>query len=128
VHCCEEVYADEVSTPEYAHIHGQLVNAQMALKKRMSEMVDESLGAMNMPTRSELRTLQDRVQETRRENKHLRHELEAVKRRIANLPGGDALPRIAPAAPAAKASAAPAAPAAKKTVARKKAVVKPAST
>jgi len=89
-------------------------------------MVDESLGAMNMPTRSELRTLQDRVQETRRENKHLRHELEAVKRRIANLPGGDALPRIAP---AVKPSAAPpAAPAAKKTVARKKAVVKPAST
>jgi len=129
VHCCEEVYADEVSTPEYARIHGQLVNAQMALKKRMSEMVDESLGAMNMPTRSELRTLQDRVQETRRENKHLRNELEAVKRRIADLPGGDASPRIASPAPAAKASAAPAAaPAAKKTVARKKAAAKPASS
>jgi class III poly(R)-hydroxyalkanoic acid synthase PhaE subunit len=126
VHCCEEVYAEEVSTPEYARIHGQLVNAQMALKKRLSVMVDESLGALNMPTRSELRTLQNRLQETRRENKHLRHELEAIKRRIANLPGGDALPRSAP--PAVKASAAPSAPAAKKTVTRKKAPAKPAST
>ena len=126
VHCCEEVYAEEVSTPEYARIHGQLVNAQMALKKRMSVMVDETLGAMNMPTRSELRTLQNRVQETRRENKHLRHELEAIKRRIANLPGGDALPRSTP--PALKTSAAPSAPAAKKTVARKKTVAKPASS
>jgi regulator of replication initiation timing len=98
----------------------------MALKKRLSVMVDESLGALNMPTRSELRTLQNRLQETRRENKHLRHELEAIKRRIANLPGGDALPRSAP--PAVKASAAPSAPAANKTVTRKKAPAKPASS
>jgi polyhydroxyalkanoate synthase subunit PhaE len=127
VHCCEEVYADEVSTPEYARIHGQLVNAQMALKQRMSVMVDESLGAMNMPTRSELRTLQDRVQEGRRENKRLRRELESVKRRIASLPIGDAVPRSAPPASTAKASAAAAAPAPKKTVARKKTAARPAS-
>ncbi len=73
VGCCEAVYAEEVATPEYAQIHGHLVNAQMALKKRMAIMVDENLGAMNMPSRSELRTLQDRLQETRRENKQLRH-------------------------------------------------------
>jgi len=133
VQCCEDVYAEEVSTPEYARIHGELINAQMALKQRLSVMVDQTLGAMNMPTRSELRTLQNRLQETRRENKHLRHELEAIKRRIANLPGGDTLPRSAPSAPAVKASAAPAAkaaatPAAKKTAARKKTPAKPASS
>jgi len=125
VMCCEQVYADEVSTPEYARIHGQLVNAQMALKKRMSVMVDETLGAMNMPTRSELRTLQDRLQETRRENKQLRHDLDMIKRRIANLPNGDGLPRSAP--PAALKSAAPATAstvAKKKTAARKKAAAK----
>jgi regulator of replication initiation timing len=139
VECCEGVYAEEVSTPEYARIHGELINAQMALKKRMSVMVDESLGAMNMPTRGELRTLQMRLQETRRENKHLRQELEAIKRRIANLPGGDALPRSAPPTPAAKTApttqpatqpaAKPATkPAAKKIVARKKTATKPASS
>jgi hypothetical protein len=59
----------------------------MALKQRMSVMVDETLGAMNMPTRSELRTLQDRVQETRRENKRLRRELDALKRELGQQPG-----------------------------------------
>ena len=87
VGCCEAVYADEVATPEYAQIHGNLVNAQMALKKRMSILVDENLGAMNMPTRSELRTLQDRLQETRRENKQLRHSLHTLERRVAALAG-----------------------------------------
>jgi class III poly(R)-hydroxyalkanoic acid synthase PhaE subunit len=112
VACCEAVYADEVSTPEYARIHGQLVNAQMALKKRMAVMVDESLGAMNMPTRSELRTLQDRMQETRRENKRLRREMDAIKRHLG----------VGPAASAADAPTAPK----KKAVARKKTAVRQA--
>ncbi|WP_462321573.1 class III poly(R)-hydroxyalkanoic acid synthase subunit PhaE, partial [Halochromatium sp.] len=72
VGCCEAVYAEEVITPEYSRVHGRLINAQMALKQQLSVMVDESLGAMNMPTRSELRTLQDRLHETRRETKQLR--------------------------------------------------------
>ena len=83
VSCCEQVYGEEVKTPEYARISGRLVNAQMAVKQRMAIMVDEALGAMNMPTRSELRTLQDRLQETRREYKALRHEVEALKRQLA---------------------------------------------
>jgi class III poly(R)-hydroxyalkanoic acid synthase PhaE subunit len=86
VGCCEAVYAEEVITPEYSRVHGRLVNAQMALKQRLSVMVDESLGAMNMPTRGELRTLQDRLQETRRENKQLRRELDQIQRRLATLP------------------------------------------
>ncbi len=88
VGCCEAVYADEVITPDYSRVHGRLINAQMALKQRLSVMVDESLGAMNMPTRGELRTLQDRLQETRRENKRLRQELDQIQRRLATLPAG----------------------------------------
>ncbi|MCF7985363.1 MAG: class III poly(R)-hydroxyalkanoic acid synthase subunit PhaE [Thiohalocapsa sp.] len=126
ISCCEAVYADEVGTPEYARIHGQLVNAQMALKKRMSVMVDETLGTMNMPTRSELRTLQDRLQETRRENKQLRRDLDMIKRRIAHVPAGDAPSASAAATPsgadAAKKKAAPR----KKAVA--KTIAKPSST
>lgn len=110
VTCCEEVYGEEVSTPEYARVHGELVNAQMALKKAMSVTVDETLGALNMPTRSEMRTLQERLQEARRENKALRREMESIKKQLAE-----------PAAPA------PSAPAArKKTPARKKTAAKSA--
>jgi hypothetical protein len=120
VGCCEDVYAEEVQTAEYARIHGQLVNAQMALKQRMSVMVDEALGAMNMPTRSELRTLQDRLQETRRETKALRHELAMMKKQMAASAGTE---KHAPAAQETTTSAA-AAPKKKATVRKKSAVRK----
>jgi peptidoglycan hydrolase CwlO-like protein len=80
----------------------------------MSFIVDEYLGAMNMPTRRELRTLQDRVQEARRETKRLRSELDALKRQI----GGTATATAPAATPVATATPAkPAAP-------RKKAATK----
>lgn len=116
--CCEDVYAEEVRSPGYAHIHGELVNAQMALKQRMSYMVDETLGGMNMPTRLELRTLQDRVQESRRENKSVRKELHILQHQIAALIGeGKATPATAP-PPAVENTAAPA----RRPVIRKKPV------
>ncbi len=115
VACCEAVYADEVATPEYAQIHGHLVNAQMALKKRMAIMVDENLGAMNMPSRSEMRTVQDRLQETRRENKLLRKGLHALEKQVAALAGET--PSTPPTAIKATAPATKA-PARRKTVAK----------
>jgi class III poly(R)-hydroxyalkanoic acid synthase PhaE subunit len=112
VAACEEVYAEQVMTPEYATIHGHLVNALMALKHRLSVLVDETLGALNMPTRSELRTLQDRLQETRRENKALRHDLEMLKDQVAALGGGATAAAVA-------ASPAPRAPVRRKTAKKK---------
>jgi class III poly(R)-hydroxyalkanoic acid synthase PhaE subunit len=125
VGACEEVYGEQVMTPDYAKLHGELVNALMALKKKMGNLVDENLGAMNMPTRRELRTLQDRLQETRRENKSLRLELEALKEQMLELrKPGIGKPEPADAAKAATAKAAPR----KKAPARKKTAVKKPST
>jgi class III poly(R)-hydroxyalkanoic acid synthase PhaE subunit len=131
VGCCEAVYAEEVATPEYSRLHGRLVNAQMALKQRLSVMVDESLGAMNMPTRGELRTLQDRLQETRRENKQLRQELDRIHETLATLPTApatsaapsDSAASGATASSSSKASAG-GATTTKKTTARKKTAAK----
>jgi class III poly(R)-hydroxyalkanoic acid synthase PhaE subunit len=81
----EEVYGEQVMTPEYAKIHGRLVNALMAVKQKLSQMVDETLGGLNMPTRRELRTLQDRLQESRREYKALRAEMELMKEQMTAL-------------------------------------------
>jgi polyhydroxyalkanoate synthase subunit PhaE len=93
-------------TAEYARLHSQVVNTLMALKRRMATMVDETLGAMNMPTRAELRTLQDRLQETRRENKALRQDVEALKDLVAALDAGTApAPAVALAAEARKSTA-----------------------
>jgi len=99
VGCCEDVYAEEVQSPTFAKLHGELVNAQMALKHRMSIMVDEYLGAMNMPTRVELRTIQDRVQESRRENKALRKELHHLQHQLATILGEGKAPAAGAAAP-----------------------------
>jgi len=130
VSCCEDVYGEEVRTAEYARIHGQLINAQMALKQRMSVIVDEALGALNMPTRSELRTLQDRLQETRRESKALRRELEMLKKQVAAT--GEISSPAAAVARAESESASPSTRAtasnAKKAPVRKKAAVRKKAT
>jgi class III poly(R)-hydroxyalkanoic acid synthase PhaE subunit len=81
----EEVYGEQVMTPEYAKIHGTLVNTLMALKQKLSHFVDETLGGLNMPTRRELRTLQDRLQETRRDYKALHAEMEQLKEQMLAL-------------------------------------------
>lgn len=115
VGACEEVYGEQVMTPEYARIHGQLVNALMGLKNQMGCMVDEALGAMNMPTRAELRTLQTRMQENRREIRALQAEVAALREQAA-------VPRRAApgrAAPAKKTAAARKSAPVRKTAARK---------
>ncbi|MGD8910695.1 MAG: class III poly(R)-hydroxyalkanoic acid synthase subunit PhaE [Chromatiales bacterium] len=114
----EEVYGEQVMTPEYAKIHGRLVNALMAVKQKLSLMVDESLGGLNMPTRRELRTLQDRLQESRREFKVLRAEMELMKEQMMALrqPVAEKSETTQQATPAKKA--------AKKAGSKKKAVAK----
>ena len=82
---CEEVYSSHVMTPDYARINGQLVNASMGVKHQVGIMVDERLGSLNVPTRSELRTLQARMQDNRRENKRMRAELGKLKEEMAGL-------------------------------------------
>lgn len=111
VKCYEASYAEEVATPEYAQIHGRLINAQMTLKKRIGDMVDNSLSSLDMPTRSELNTLQTRLQETRRDNKKLHHTLQALEKQVAAL--SDKVPATAIKAPAAAKTAPRRKPAAK---------------
>jgi polyhydroxyalkanoate synthase subunit PhaE len=79
VDSCEQAYGDYVSTDRYVEIYGRLVNSLMALKRHGTMMVDEVLGAMNMPTRSEIDTLHLRQQEVRREIKALQAKIELLK-------------------------------------------------
>jgi hypothetical protein len=79
------VYGEQVMTPEYAKLHGSLVNSLMKLKQCLGHMVDETLGGLNMPTRRELRTLQDRLQESRREAKSMKAEIDLLKEQMIEL-------------------------------------------
>jgi polyhydroxyalkanoate synthesis regulator phasin len=75
----EAAYSEFVLTEEYAAIYGRLVNALMALKHHSQHLVDEAVGAANLPTRRDMTTLQCRQQEVRRQIAALRSELgEAV--------------------------------------------------
>ncbi len=76
---CEEVYGEQVKTAEYARIQGRLINALIKVKRQFGIMVDDQLGAFNMPTRRELRTLQDRIQDNRREIRLLHAQVHALR-------------------------------------------------
>jgi hypothetical protein len=75
VDASEEVYLELVATEDHAQAYGRMVNALMALKNHGRNMVDEIVGALGMPTRHGLNTLQRRQQELRREIVALRREL-----------------------------------------------------
>ena len=80
--CCEEVYAEQVMTPEYIKLNGRLVNALMLVKSRWGEILNEYLSMLNIPTRDDLRTLQIRMQDQRRENKALGSEVKALRKLV----------------------------------------------
>jgi poly[(R)-3-hydroxyalkanoate] polymerase subunit PhaE len=71
----EEVYLELVATDAHAQAYGRMVNTLMALKNHGRNMVDEIVGALGLPTRHGLSTLQRRQQELRRELVALRREL-----------------------------------------------------
>jgi class III poly(R)-hydroxyalkanoic acid synthase PhaE subunit len=94
VGCCEDVYAAEVMTDDYRRLHGRMVNALMKLKSRWGAIFNELLSAMNIPTRDDLRTLQERMQEQRRENKSLRAEVNVLRREFRKIQADAAKPAV----------------------------------
>jgi class III poly(R)-hydroxyalkanoic acid synthase PhaE subunit len=75
VDCCEEAYNDIVFTEVYQDAYGSLINALMALKHHGQSMIDEFMGALNMPTHKGVTTLQCRQQKLRREFMDIRSQL-----------------------------------------------------
>jgi polyhydroxyalkanoate synthase subunit PhaE len=78
VDVCEEVYGEYVMSEDYARAYGEMVNALMAVKHQGSKLVDEVLEGLNMPTRREISTLHERFQESRREIRRLRRDLDEL--------------------------------------------------
>jgi class III poly(R)-hydroxyalkanoic acid synthase PhaE subunit len=112
VDACEDVFADFAMSEEYPKLYGEMVNALMALKRGGAQVVDETLGSLNMPTRREMNTLHKRLQETRRELRALRSDFEELmhqnSRAAKTTPAKPAANKTKPAAkPAPKPKAAP---------------------
>lgn len=71
VDASEEVYGSFAMSPEFQGVYARMVNALMRVKMQTRSMVDELLGAFNMPTRREMNTILKRQQELRREMRAL---------------------------------------------------------
>lgn len=78
----EEVYGEFAMTDEYQVIYGDLTNSLMALRKEINVVNEKMHKAMNIPTRSEVNTINMRLQEQRRETRRLRAELDALTRQV----------------------------------------------
>ena len=79
IECSEEAYTQKVLTEEYAEIHGEMINALMALKHQSGQMMDDLAAALNIPTRQEMDTIHQRFQSSRRNNAALRQEVTALQ-------------------------------------------------
>lgn len=140
VDAAEEAYAEIALSHEFRKVYGALVNAQMRARASLQKEVERVCTDLGMPTRTELDTIGQRLQETRRQLKRQARDggsdasaqIEALRREVAQLKAQVADDRrartTAEAAPARAAvktvTRAPAKPVAKKTV---KAAVKPAA-
>ncbi|HUV21786.1 MAG TPA: class III poly(R)-hydroxyalkanoic acid synthase subunit PhaE [Gammaproteobacteria bacterium] len=123
VEVSEEHYAEFAMSEEYQALYGDMVNRLMIMKKHYSEITDDLLRAMNLPNTREVDTMQQRLQQLRRENIVLKNEVSEIKTMLQELTSRR------PQAPAASsAKAAPAASDAKAAPAASDAKAAPAAS
>jgi class III poly(R)-hydroxyalkanoic acid synthase PhaE subunit len=134
VEVSEEHYAEFAMSEEYQELYGDMVNRLMIMKKHYSEIADDMLRAMNLPnTREVVDTMQERLQQLRRENIVLKKEISDIRtmlQQVVNKPAAAASATPAAKAPAAKKAArkSTATVAATRKAPVKKAAVKKAAT
>ncbi len=87
IDCSEHVYSQNVLTDDYAKMHGEMINALMALKQQGGRMMDDFAGTLNMPTREEMDTIHQRFQASRREHQAIQSELSTTRLREEDFAG-----------------------------------------
>ena len=85
VDASEEAYAGFAMSDEYQVVYGDLVNSLMLVRKDMNDLAEHQYQLMNIPTRSEIDTMQHRQQEIRRDNRRLEHEISALRAEVEKL-------------------------------------------
>jgi len=126
VEVSEEHYAEFAMGEEYQELYGDMVNRLMILRKHYGEITDDNLRSLNLPNTREIDTMQERLQQLRRDNFTLKKELKEIRETLAQLTAKTKPAAAAKPAPAASKSAKPRKPAPRKAAARKPAVKKAA--
>ncbi len=81
----EEVYGEFAMTDEYQVTHGDFVNSLMALRKETNAFTEKLYKAANLPTRSEINTINKRLQEQRRENIDLKAKIKKLDEMVDDI-------------------------------------------
>jgi class III poly(R)-hydroxyalkanoic acid synthase PhaE subunit len=103
VEISEEHYAEFAMSEEYQELYGDMVNRLMIMKKHYSEIADDTLKAMNLPNTREVDTMQERLQQVRRDNFALKKEISEIRSMLQQVMARPATAEAsAAAAPAAK--------------------------
>jgi len=135
VEVSEEHYAEFAMSEEYQSLYGDMVNRLMVMKKHYNEMTNDLLLAMNLPNTREVDTMQERLQQLRRENVVLKKELGEIRSMLGQRKSKPTAVERAPAtkpatvelAPAEKPAAVEPAPAAKPAAVEPAPAAKPAA-
>jgi class III poly(R)-hydroxyalkanoic acid synthase PhaE subunit len=103
----EEAYAQIALTDEFRHAYGEMVNAQMQVRKLQQKQTEAMCQHLGMPTRAEVSSLGERLQALRRELRAsgraggdaadevsaLHREVAALKRQLDARPTATSSPR-----------------------------------
>ncbi|GLQ45544.1 hypothetical protein GCM10007862_05950 [Dyella lipolytica] len=93
VDAMEEAYSQMALTDEYREVFGAMVNAQMHVRKLQQQQTEQMCRELGIPTRSEVDSLGQRLQQMRREMQERRQEpaqadtsvVDALQAEIASL-------------------------------------------
>jgi len=97
IECSEESYAELLASDEFANAHAAAINALVALKGGCSRLSNHIVTLLDAPSRSDHTTLERRLHEARRRQRHDREQLNellglyhAVDKRLRQLEAHDA--------------------------------------
>ena len=85
VEVSEEHYAEFAMSEEYQALYGDMVNKLMTMRKHYGEIVDDTLRALNLPNTREIDTMQERLQQLRRDNFALKKDIAEIRAELARL-------------------------------------------
>ncbi len=66
IDAAEDAYAEIALSPDFRHVYGELVNAQMRVRKLVNEEIERNTQTVGMPTRTEVNAVHARLAEVRR--------------------------------------------------------------
>ena len=86
VEVSEQCYARFAMSDDYPRLYGDRVNRLMALRIHLNRLTDELMAKVNLPGSREIETMQQRLQQLRRDNLELRQAVGEIRSALDGAP------------------------------------------